>query len=182
MFHSKNTSTIIRYATIFLLAFCVRPAIAQFGQGLLSGTYQAGGSTMVEVLRQYYKDHQHMPQNMDEIDDVLCKSYEAIGGCKVNLLNTPIESWNAYRILGSMAMKYDPSIINAPLDIYATHPPENWMLPGGKIVVLSDGNNGYLIWYATLSGGPMMDDNNHYMMRAGNFAPPAPATPPILEN
>lgn len=154
------------------MVLAIQPALAQWGQGLTSGLYQNGAKSAVSILKAFYKEHQQLPRTTTELDDILVECYTAISGSLPDLITTPITNWNDYRVLGSVMIKLDPTCANAPVDAWRLSPPQNWMVPGGKIVILSDGSSQYLIWFATIGGTPMLDENNHCIFMVGNFAPP----------
>ncbi|MDR3614107.1 MAG: hypothetical protein P4L53_11140 [Candidatus Obscuribacterales bacterium] len=167
----KAITVIVQCATIIYSTCCLQPALAQYGQGFLSGIYQSGAKSAADAMRNYYKEHRQLPRSTTELDDVLCNVYAEINGGPPNLIATPITTYNDYRVLGSLMIKYDPTVANAPVELWRKNPPENWMVPGGKIVILSDGNSEFINWCATINGAPMLDENNHCIFTVGSLAP-----------
>jgi hypothetical protein len=154
---------VITASTAVPLAPSCQPARAQFGQGILDGTIFNGALTAAKALRSYYRDNQQLPRDPNAQDKVLVAAYQNINGCPPDP-TMPITTVGTYRVLANLRIATVETIRDAPIEQWRQYPPDNWIAPANSIVMMTDGNNQFIVWCAALNGVPMKDANNRCLI------------------
>ena len=144
---------------VLCLALCASsaaPAPAQYGQGFLDGTLASSAVRAVDAMREWHQAHGSLPSSDADLRALLLSIYQRISGTSPS---QPMTYEGNSRVLGTIRLTLDPTIRNAPIAVWKTNPPENWMQPANSTNILIDGEHQYVIWTAELNGAPMRDAN-----------------------
>jgi hypothetical protein len=121
--------------------------------------------TVAGIMRQYYKSNGRMPQFESEMDKALLEIHNRLNINPADTTKMFAKSEGAYRVFGNVRMCLENSINNAnAMNWRNIKPPENWSAPAYNIVVLSDGNDKFLIWVAGVDGRPLRDSSNRTLI------------------
>lgn len=154
----------------FMLECFVNPLKAQYGQGFESAELASTARRAADAMRQWHKKHGSFPSLDQDINKALKFVFEKTSGSSLNP-NTQITYAGSVHVLENLRMSVDASIKNAPIEEWKRTPPASWNAPANSTVILTDGDDQFLIWSSIQSGGPMLDSNNRCLFIYQNLAP-----------
>jgi hypothetical protein len=149
------------------------PARAQYGPGLGQGDLLRQAKEAAAFMRNYRKSHDHLPQLTSEIDDALLQIYKAVNISSPDSTVT-VQSSNNLRTYYNLAMAVDPSIQGLSIVNGQVRPPDSWNAPPNTLVILTDGQDQFVIWIAGLNYKPMLDPTSNQPMIIRQDLAPAP--------
>jgi len=113
-------------------------------------------ATRRQRLRHYRKTHDHLPRLQPEIDDALLMVFKRVSNVPANTTVVP-QSVGTYRVYYNLRMKFDQSIRAIPYINGQIQFPGSWTAPAGNVVIVTDGENQFMIWRAGMDGHPSLD-------------------------
>jgi hypothetical protein len=165
-------------AAIFLTVVFACMAQAQFNGGMGLGQFDLIRQVRqsAEALRQYRQSHDHFPRQQAELDEALLTVFKQVAIARPNTTVFP-QSNNIFRTYAQFAIAYDPTIhlipvINGQIQIDNAWT-STWSMPVNTIVMVTDGNNQFVVWAAGADGKPLQDPNTNTPMIIDETVAPA---------
>lgn len=167
----KRRAAVFRFCVGVLSALCLGlvwlpAARAQFG-----GTQPAQMQMAARILKSYCKEKGHLPYSQAEMDDVLVRIYTQINGNppdfnSPNMADKPATQ-GPWRILDNVRIKLDGTARNAPIAQWRRNPPDDWIVSGPSIVIVTDGQEDFYIWSSGTGTTPIVDASNQAIIISG---------------
>ena len=107
------------------------------------------------AMRDYSTTHDHFPNCQSESDECLRMLYKRVALSDADSTVFP-QSNGAYRCYFQFAIGVDPSYKSIPIVNGVPQIPASYVAPGGKIVIMTDGDDECVAWASSASGQPLV--------------------------